>query len=155
MPSELANELAPLEAWCSELIARLEPGQRRKLSQEIARRLRETQAKRIAGQTNPDGSPYEPRKPRLLDKKKGRIRRAMFAKLRTAKWLKTKATPNSALVYFAGKVGRIAMVHQFGLKDRVNKNSSLEVQYPVRELLGFTEAEVQTIADQVLKHIAV
>ena len=39
----------------------------------------------------------------------------MFAKLRTARYLKTTATGEAAVVEFAGKVQRIARIHQEGL----------------------------------------
>ncbi|MDI8978176.1 phage virion morphogenesis protein, partial [Salmonella enterica subsp. enterica serovar Lubbock] len=40
--------------------------------------------------------------------KKGRIKRQMFTKLRTKKYLKTAASTDSASVQFEGKVQRIA-----------------------------------------------
>jgi phage virion morphogenesis protein len=139
-----------IEARLSALIATLEPSERRALTKDIARRLRESQAKRIAAQQNPDGSAYEPRKPRLR-KKKGALRKTMFAKLRTAKYLKVEATPDSAAVAFAGNAQRIARVHQFGLRDKVGRFS---VKYPVRELLGFTDAEVELVQSSVMDHLS-
>jgi len=151
----MADELAPLDAWCRDLLTRLEPSQRRTLAREIAKRMRESQAKRIASQTNPDGSPFATRKPRLIRGKMGSIRRQMFAKLRAAKWLKSDASPDSAVVAFTSQVQHIAQVHQFGLRDKVNRRTSnLEVDYPARRLLGFTAAEVSTVEDIVLKHLA-
>lgn len=142
-----------LEAWCASLIQRLQPTERRTLAREIANRLADSQARRIAAQKNPDGSDYAPRKPQLRQKfKRGRVA-GMFAKLRGKKYLKVEATPDSAIVTFANEVQRIAQVHQGGLRDRVNKRG-LTVKYPARELLGFTPAEVETIADTVLTHLA-
>ncbi len=46
-----------------------------------------------------------------------------------------------------------AAVHQFGLRDRVNK-AGMEVQYARRELLGFADGDVERIADLVLAHLA-
>jgi phage virion morphogenesis protein len=139
-----------IEARLSALIATLEPSERRAMAKDIARRLRESQARRIAAQQNPDGSAYEPRKPRLR-KKKGAMRRTMFAKLRTAKYLKVEATPDSAAVTFADNVQRIARVHQYGLRDRVGR---LTVKYTERQLLGFTDSEVDLVERMVTAHIS-
>ena len=152
------NELDPLDAWCAGLLQRLQPAERRALAREMARRLRESQAKRIAAQLNPDGSAFEPRKTQARGKR-GAIRRKMFAKIRTAKWMKTEATPNSAIVTFSASVQAMAKVHQFGLRDRVNGHrkhggSGPEVAYPVRELLGFTPGEVDMVGSLVIDHLA-
>ncbi len=147
------NELAPLESFAAGLIASLEPAARRELAREIARRLRESQAKRIAAQLNPDGSAYEPRKPRLR-RMKGGVRRKMFSKLRTARWMKVEATPAAAAVTFAAQVQGMARVHQYGLRDKVNLRGNLEADYPARRLLGFTPAEIATVEDMILAHLA-
>jgi len=44
----------------------------------------------------------------LVRSNKGRIKREMFAKLRTAKYMKTQASPNEAVIEFAGNVQRMA-----------------------------------------------
>jgi phage virion morphogenesis protein len=54
---------------------------------------------------------------------------------------------------FAGTAQRIATVHHFGLRDRLNKNG-LMAQYPARELLGLDAGDVETITDLVLRHLA-
>lgn len=59
----------------------------------------------------------------------------MFAKLRTAKYLKTATSADYASVQFEGKVQRIARVHHYGLRDRVNRGGP-EVDYAKRRLLG-------------------
>lgn len=135
------------------LLASVEPSARRQLARAIATRLRASQAQRIAAQQNPDGTAFEPRRPRLRDNK-GRVRRQMFGKLRTTRWLKTEASPGSAVVTFAAGVQHIARVHQYGLRDRVNPGRRLEVQYPARRLLGFTQADISDIEDAVLGHLA-
>jgi phage virion morphogenesis protein len=139
-----------IEARLSALIATLEPSERRALTKDIARRLRESQAKRIAAQQNPDGSAYEPRKPRLR-KKKGSVRRTMFAKLRTAKYLKTEATPEAATVTFTAQAQRIARIHQFGLRDRIG---ALTVKYPERQLLGFTDLEIEMVEQAMMERLS-
>ncbi len=77
----------------------------------------------------------------------------MFAKLRTAKYLKTAASADSASVQFEGKVQRIARVHHYGLRDRVSRKGP-EVRYAERRLLGVND-EVETITrDTLLRWLA-
>lgn len=139
------------EAELSALLATLEPKARRQLAVSIARQLRQSQQKRIADQLNPDGTAFAPRKP-TLRQKQGTIRRQMFSRLRTAKYLKTEASPDAAVVGFISKVGRIAAVHQYGLRDRVRPGGA-EVQYPARRLLGFTATDYNAISDMVMSHL--
>lgn len=148
------SDLAPLDAYCSSLLASLESSERRKLARTIATTVRANQVKRIAAQLNPDGSAFVPRKPQKLRGKKGRIRRGMFTKLRTARYLKTEISSESAIISFAGEVQRIAKVHQLGLRDKVNRRKNIEVKYDARELLGITQSDVSLVADLVISHLA-
>lgn len=148
------SDLAPLDAYCSALLSSLESSERRRLARTIATAVRTNQVKRIAAQLNPDGSAYVPRKPQKLRGKKGRIRRSMFSKLRTARYLKTETSSESAVITFAGEVQRIAKVHQLGLRDKVNRRKSIEVKYDARELLGITQSDVSLVADLVISHLA-
>lgn len=147
------SEIAALEAFAADLLASLEPAARAELARRIARDLRASQQKRIAAQLNPDGSAYAERKPQLRHKK-GKLRRQMFAKLRTAKYLKAKGTAEGAIVAFTAEVSRIARVHQFGLRDRVNRKTGLEADYPVRELLGISAADEALIRELAVEHLA-
>lgn len=146
------SALAPMEAYLSGLLSRLEPSARRELARAIAKEMQPRQRKRIADQLNPDGTPFAKRKPQLRQKT-GRIRRTMFSKLRTARYLKSAANSNSAVVGFVGEVERIARVHQLGLRDRVQKGGK-EAQYATRELLGFTDDDVNAVHDLVISHLA-
>jgi phage virion morphogenesis protein len=143
--------LHALDAYLASLLAKLDAPQRRLLARAIAAELRRRQAARIAAQRNPNGSAYAPRKPQLR-LKRGGIRRAMFSRLRMARYLKAQADPNTAVVTFAGTAQRIATVHHFGLRDRVNKNG-LTVKYAARELLGLDDGDVGSITDLVLFHV--
>lgn len=143
--------LHALDAYLAGLLAKLDAPQRRLLARAIAVELRRRQAARIAAQRNPDGSAYAPRKPQLRHKRGG-IRRAMFSRLRMARYLKAQVDPNTAVVTFAGTAQRIATVHHFGLRDRVNK-SGLTVKYAARELLGLDDGDVGSITDLVLFHV--
>ncbi|CAJ0703937.1 phage virion morphogenesis protein [Ralstonia holmesii] len=145
------NGLHALDAYLAGLLAKLDAPQRRLLARTIAVELRRRQAARIAAQRNPDGSAYAPRKPQLRHKRGG-IRRAMFSRLRMARYLKAQADPNTAVVTFAGTAQRIATVHHFGLRDRVNKNG-LMAQYPARELLGLDAADIDAVTEMVVRHV--
>ncbi|BCR26623.1 phage virion morphogenesis protein [Aquipseudomonas alcaligenes] len=148
----MADNLRALEDWAGALLAKLEPSARRQLNQQIGRELRRSQQQRIAAQRNPDGSAFAPRKPRQLRAKKGRIKRQMFAKLRQAKHLKVQSSADAIAIGFMGRVARIARVHQYGLRDRPEKGQP-DVQYDRRELLGFTDADLELIRDQLLQHL--
>ncbi|MGK3632199.1 phage virion morphogenesis protein [Enterobacter cloacae] len=134
------SELKPFDDRLNGLIAALSPAARRKLAGEIAKELRKSQQQRIKQQKAPDGSPYQARKRQPLRAKTGRIKRAMFQKLRTNRYMKASGGENSAVVEFTGKVQRIARVHQYGLKDRPNPHAQ-DVQYAERQLLGISRED--------------
>ncbi|HED6253472.1 TPA: phage virion morphogenesis protein [Enterobacter cloacae] len=144
------SEFKPFDDRLNGLIAALSPAARRKLAGKIARELRKSQQQRIKQQKAPDGSPYQARKRQSLRAKTGRIKRAMFQKLRTNRYMKASGGENSAVVEFTGKVQRIARVHQYGLKDRPNANAK-DVQYAERQLLGFNQADKQLVETLVIK----
>lgn len=147
----MSDDLAALEEWIEPLIAKLGPAERRRLAREVARDLRISQRQRIKAQQNPDGSAYEPRA--NLRGQSGSIRRkAMFSKLRTAKYLKAKGSAAFATVGFVGRVAHIARVHQFGLRDRVEPGGP-RYRYPQRELLGFTRPDRERIRDALIDHL--
>lgn len=128
------DNLYKVDEWLAALLANLEPAARQRMMRELAQELRRNQQNNIRLQRNPDGSGYEPRKVTARTKK-GRIKRQMFSKLRTAKYLKTAASADSASVQFEGKVQRIARVHHYGLRDRVSRRGP-EVRYAQRRLLA-------------------
>lgn len=139
------DNLHKVDEWLTALLANLEPATRQRMMRQLAQELRRNQQNNIRLQRNPDGSGYEPRKVTARTKK-GRIKRQMFSKLRTAKYLKTAASADSASVQFEGKMHRIARVHHYGLRDRVNSKGS-EVVYAERRLLGFNKAIEDSIND--------
>ncbi|EKS6941468.1 phage virion morphogenesis protein [Enterobacter roggenkampii] len=131
------DDLQRVDDWLAALLANLEPAARNRMMRQLAQELRRSQQQNIRLQRNPDGTAFEPRRVTARSKK-GRIKRQMFAKLRTTKYLKTAATADSASVQFDGKVQRIARVHHYGLRDRVRRNGP-DVRYPARRLLGKNE----------------
>lgn len=141
------DDLQRVDAWLAALLANLEPAARNRMMRQLAQELRRSQQQNIRLQRNPDGTAFEARRVTARSKK-GRIKRQMFAKLRTTKYLKTAATADSASVQFDGKVQRIARVHHYGLRDRVRRNGP-EARYPARRLLGVND-EVETITRDTL-----
>ncbi|MFP2424710.1 phage virion morphogenesis protein [Enterobacter ludwigii] len=138
------DELQKVDAWLAALLANLEPSACSRMMRELAQQLRRTQQNNILLQRNPDGTGYEPRRVTARTKK-GRIKRKMFAKLRTTKYLKTGATADSASVEFAEQVQRIARVHHYGLREKTN-NSRRSIKYPKRNLLGLnSELKVEAV----------
>lgn len=146
------SELKPFDNQLAGLLAALSPAGRRKLAGDIAKELRRSQQQRIKQQKAPDGSPYQARKRQPLRAKTGRIKRAMFQKLRTSRYMKATGRENSAVVEFTGKVQRIARVHQNGLKDRPNPYSR-DVQYAKRQLLGFSRKEKQLVETLIIHYL--
>lgn len=147
------NELKPFEDKLAGLLVSLSPAGRRKMAAEIAKKLRASQQQRIKQQKAPDGTLYAARKRQPVRGKKGRVKREMFAKLRTARYLKTKGSSEAAVVEFAGKVQRIARIHQEGLQDKPNKYCEL-VRYDARPLLGFGNIDRKIVEKTVLLKLA-
>lgn len=146
------SELTPFDDQMAGLIGALSPASRRRLAAEIAKQLRAAQQQRIRQQKAPDGTPYQARKRQPLRAKKGRIKRAMFQKLRTSRYMKASGRNDAAVVEFTGKVQRIAQIHQYGLKDRPNPHAQ-DVQYPERQLLGFSQNDKQLVEVLVLVNL--
>ncbi|MGQ6290935.1 phage virion morphogenesis protein [Serratia sp. IR-2025] len=146
------SELNPFDTRLAGLIAKLSPQSRKSLAVAVSKRLRAGQQQHIKRQQAPDGTPYAPRKTRLRRTKRLRDR-AMFSKLRNARYLKAKGTGEAAVVEFVGRVQRMANVHHFGLRDRPTPHSEA-VKYEARPLLGFGPDDVKIIETAVIEHLA-
>lgn len=147
------SDFAPFAQRLEALIAALSPAGRRRMTAEVAKKLRQKQQQRIKAQVAPDGTPYTPRKRQTIKGKKNRIKQEMFAKLRTSRYMKASGDDSTAAVEFTGKVQRIVRVHQSGLKDKPGRNSPA-VQYPERQLLGFSDDDQQLIESTIIDHLA-
>lgn len=151
------SELNAISEWADNMLALLHPSERRKLATQIARQLRQTNQKRIAAQTTPDGQPFAPRKEPLRKRKRTKFLRKtgpMFRRLRMAAWLKMKGTPDGATVNFIGAAARLATTHHYGLRDVVNAKRGITHQYEARPLLGITDDDAKRIEEAVLKHLS-
>lgn len=143
-------ELEFLSEHFNALLTTLSDAERRKFAMMIARKIRASQSQRITRQQNPDGSSYIPRK--NLRNKKGQIKRKMFMKLKTSKFMKIEKIPDGVTIGFDQRVSRLARIHQDGLVDNLKYNGrTFKVRYAQRILLGFTDAEVEIIEKDVLK----
>ncbi|HFN5834019.1 TPA: phage virion morphogenesis protein [Escherichia coli] len=139
--------------WLAGLTESLSPSGRRRLSAELAKRLRQSQQRRVMAQKAPDGTPYAPRQQQSVRKKTGRVKRKMFAKLITSRFLHIRASPEQAsMEFYGGKSPKIASVHQFGLSEE-NRKDGKKIDYPARPLLGFTGEDVQMIEEIILAHL--
>lgn len=146
------SEFKPLEDKLAGLLAALSPAGRRRLTVDIAKKLRQQQQQRIKTQKAPDGTAYAVRKRQPLRARKGRIKREMFAKLRTNRFMKASGNDNMAVVEFTRNVKRIAKVHQYGLLDKPSRNAT-EIKYPMRTLLGYQLSDRQLIEKIVVKYV--
>ncbi|HHQ4773102.1 TPA: phage virion morphogenesis protein [Aeromonas veronii] len=147
----MTDALEQLGQQAEALIGKLSAPERRKLAAELARAMRATQAERIRANKQPDGTAMTPRKPQpKLRDRRGGTRRKMFAKLVKPAWFKATATTNEAAVEFKGSANRLAIVHHFGLRDKINGKA---VQYPERQLIGITDADIDRVEDALLKHL--
>ncbi|MGM9489735.1 phage virion morphogenesis protein [Ideonella sp. YS5] len=143
------------------LLAQLEPRQVRQLARRLATGLRRRQSERIAAQRKPDGSAYKPRAPQRVrhaaatpghHRRERKRVQSMFAKLRTTKHLKARASGDAATIEIAGRSARIASVHQYGLLDQPQPGGP-EIRYPTRQLLGLSAGDLEWLQDQVLQSL--
>lgn len=162
------SEFAPLEQALDAMLARLGPVQRRALAAKVASDLRKARAANIKANEQPDGSAMVPRKPKLSGSMRGKKlrdraessggglrNRRMFLRAAGPGYLRKEAGPDGAQVGFVGAMARIMRVHQEGLRDTVTrKPNSPEVQYPVRQVLGFNEADRAALLERVAEHLS-
>ena len=147
------SDFARLPQYTNEILQKMSPGERAKISRTIGREIRNSQKQRITSQQNTDGSSYAPRKKRLRDRMKGKVRNKMFSKIKSLTYLKVMSNADSIDIGFAGRIARIARVHQYGLRDRADKNAP-SLQYANLLLLVLTEKEMTKIASLLEKHIS-
>ncbi len=147
----MADDLAELEPFLAAYLNRIGPAQRRRVARKVGEALRRENAKRIAANVQPDGSAMEARKPRKRMKDaKGHIKRSakMFPKIKLAKAMKIRATPDEVSIGFAGRTSQTAATHHFGLEGFVGRDASgraIKTRYPQRRLLGFGAEDVELI----------
>lgn len=77
--------------------------------------------------------------------KKIQAKTSMFQKMPRSQWLRFKYSSDQAQVGFWGLVGAIASEHQSGVRAK---------QLAMRELIGFSSADLDYLHDAVIKHLA-
>ncbi|MFZ4214400.1 phage virion morphogenesis protein [Pantoea endophytica] len=145
-------ELHEVEEWLGALLSQLEPAMRTKMLREVARDVRRIQQNNITLQRSPDGTAWEPRRVTARTKP-GRIRRKMFTKLKTAKYLMAQADDNEAVIAFKNDVQRIALVHHYGLRDKINKSRKV-IKYPVRILIGVNKETIDIVLTRMIEFLS-
>ena len=75
----------------------------------------------------------------------------MFKRLATARYMRIFSNENEAAIFFAPAAANIAAVHQFGQKERLR---NLDIQYPQRELLGFSPDDTRRIEAAIIDFLA-
>lgn len=118
---------------------------------EVARDVRRIQQANITAQRAPDGTAWEPRRVTARTKP-GRIRSKMFIKIKTVKFLKVKSDIRSADVYFIRSTQRLAQVHHYGLREKINAHGP-GVKYKQRQLLGFDVKIEENISEKIVRWI--
>lgn len=147
------SDLQQVNDRLNALIGNLSPSSRKEMARSIAKKLRASQQQNIKRQQAPDGTPFKPRKAQQIRSKKDLVKRVMFAKLHTAKYMKAQATSNKAVVEFTVLVQRMAREHHYGLRDRPNYKIK-DLKYDSRPLLGLNIQSFRFIEDETLKHLS-
>ena len=149
------TDLTRVDDWLDGLFLRLKPGERRKIAFKIGLSLRRSNAQRITANKEPDGSAMAPRRPRKGPDGKPIRKRRMFQKLRMARNMRVKATPDSAEVNFGGgSTQRIAEIHHDGRVDTVGRTRdgrTIRARYEARRLLGFGSEDMDAVLETVTK----
>jgi phage virion morphogenesis protein len=130
------------------------PAERRLAARKLGQALRRSNLKRISSNTNPDGTPFAPRKARY--DRRGHLRMKagakMFRGLRQAKQWRIDADEDGVELSPVSPVtGRMGAVSQFGetvTVGRLRNGKRIRARYPERRLLGFSD-EDEDLAMQI------
>lgn len=138
-------DLHQLNSWFDQALKRMSPAAVRKLEREIGDYLIRANRERITAQTAPDGQKWPERKPQT-----GGSNGKMMRRLRQRKHLKMRRSSGGLRVGWFGRVGRIARIHHYGLRDRLQYGIA---EYPARELIGITAADVAAVEAIITRHL--
>ncbi|PID51472.1 MAG: phage virion morphogenesis protein [Pasteurellales bacterium] len=148
------NQATQIIQRFNALLASLEPQKRKMLARTIGKNLAQSNRLRIQRQQNPDGTAFVQRKKRVKTKK-GKIKRAaMFKKLRLARFMKQTANASGVEVGYSGQNAFIASRHQFGKVGVVDKKKGIKHKYDQRELLGFSDDDLQMVEEEILRALS-
>lgn len=146
----MTDPFAPLEDWLKTALSTLEPDRRREVLRALGREIRKRNQRRISRQTNPDGTPWAPRK----RNRNGTIRdhARMLQGLREARRMALTATPDKMELGYSGRTARIALVHQLGEVGEVAPGGP-NVKYPIREPLGLAPDDIDFARQFILDSV--
>lgn len=149
----IRHNLDRLEPFLARIADALSPRERKSLLTKIGQSLRRSNSGRIAANTQPDGTAMAPRRPRAGTSKRGK----MFRRLRQARILKVRATPDQVSIGFVGQAQQVAQVHHFGQEDEVGRTRdgrTIRARYLARELLGFHPDDEARTFEAVEQHLS-
>ena len=141
-----------LEHLLDALTSKLSIGETYRFNRALAVVIRRSQSDRIRRQENPDGSKFQRRSlNKVTQKRRERRNLPMFRKLRSARFLRFRVTPDEIQVgFFGGRgAGFIAARHHRGLTGKVNNHTFV---LPERKLLGITDMDRQAIYDALITY---
>lgn len=133
------SDMNALADWLTRIEQQLDDSQKRRLTRQLATRLRQNMVKRIRAQRDPSGNAFVPRK---RDHIRAIRRGALFQRL--PRMIKTAYSSTHAEVGFAGRTATVMAVHQYGLTARPSPTSRA-VAYPIRQTVGFGQDDEQII----------
>jgi phage virion morphogenesis (putative tail completion) protein len=141
------DDLTRLDEWFGQILQGLAPAERRRAAMKLGQALRRSNLKRISSNTNPDGTPFEPRKARY--DRKGRLRMKagakMFRGLRMAKQWKIDADQDgvelSPVSPVAARMGRVSQFGETITVGRLRNGKRIRARYPERRLLGHSDED--------------
>lgn len=147
------EDLHRFEEWFGRIIAGLSPESRRRASLKLGQALRRANLQRIAENVDPDGAPFERRKPRL--DRRGRLRKRAGKKMfrgmgMLRNWKLAADAEGFEITPVNGLIDRIAAVSQFGetaTVGRLRDGRLIRHRYAVRRLLGFSPDDELTVND--------
>lgn len=146
------NEFKRFEDRLTGLTESLSPSGRRRLSAELAKRLRQSQQRRVMAQKAPDGTPYVPRQQQSARKRPVVLSEKCLRNLSPVVFAYPRQPGTGINGVLRRKSPKIASVHQFGLSEETRKDGK-KTDYPARPLLGFTGEDVQMIEEIILAHL--
>ena len=126
------TNLDELLEWSKQTIELMAPARRRMLIRKLLMILRQRNLVRMRQNVGPGGEPWQERKKRRA---KNQSKKMMLG-LAKAKRLRLLANADSGSMGFGNNI--IALVHHYGLLDKVSPNGPT-VKYPERQLLGISE----------------
>jgi phage virion morphogenesis protein len=122
------------------------PSKRRKLMKRLADELKRVNQRRMAAETDPDGTKWPERKKPPRGGGSAKMMQGLRRKL------KASSSADSATIGFPGRSGKIALIHQKGLLDAVSEGGP-RIRYEVRELIGLAGGDLQVLERLILEGI--